>query len=129
MRFLSILHMPYINLSSLGQFLSKEEKSRNRSTLTHQGNALQYHYRRNIISDRPAMRRFKSQKYFLCEVAPSMMMTHRRSTTCPRLETIFEEGAFESLSRAKTTKFQNRSIYLLPVFLSFISYYFLLYRL
>lgn len=74
------------------------------------------------------MRSFMSQRYFVGEVAPSMMRSQRRCSSCPRLETIFEEGCSESSFGARTTVLHKRAVYLFPVFFSFISYI-LLYRL
>ncbi|KAH0995081.1 hypothetical protein GBA52_018945 [Prunus armeniaca] len=50
------------------------------------------------------------------EVAPPLMISHEKCSNSPKLETIVEEGSesFEIL--------QKRVVFLLPVFLSFISY-------
>lgn len=89
-----------------------------------------HHLRGVLLMAGSTMRRSKSQRYFLCEVAPSMMRWHRRCSSCPRLETISEEGtSSEGLSGARTTVLQTRAVYLLPIFLSFMSCYFLLYGL
>lgn len=55
------------------------------------------------------------------EVAPSTFVSYRRSSSCPKLETIIEEGSnpFES--------FPKRVLIILPFLISYGSY-FLLYR-
>ncbi|KAJ7968986.1 putative Transmembrane protein [Quillaja saponaria] len=57
------------------------------------------------------------------EVAPSLLITHERCSDFPKLEPIIEEGSefsFEVQGR--------RVLFLLPLFVSFFSYFFL-YRL
>ncbi|KAK4768338.1 hypothetical protein SAY87_003479 [Trapa incisa] len=64
------------------------------------------------------VRRLESQRYFTCEVAPSMlMMTRRRMegrcSRYPRMETILEEGHSEV--SAEAAAFQKGAIYFLPI--------------
>lgn len=56
------------------------------------------------------------------EVAPPLVISHQKPSQCPKLETIVEEGSesFEILPK--------QVVFLLPVFLSFVSY-FILHRL
>ncbi|KAI6703418.1 hypothetical protein NL676_012554 [Syzygium grande] len=56
------------------------------------------------------------------EVAPTLLLYHRRSSSSPRLETIFEEGSEEF-----QLVVNKRMLFILPVLFSLISY-FLLYR-
>ncbi|KAL3741474.1 hypothetical protein ACJRO7_017020 [Eucalyptus globulus] len=56
------------------------------------------------------------------EVAPTLLLSYRRSSSSPRLETILEEGSEEF--RLVVNK---RMLFILPVLFSLISY-FLLYR-
>ncbi|EOY27633.1 Uncharacterized protein TCM_029429 [Theobroma cacao] len=57
-----------------------------------------------------------------CEKAPALVISHKKSSTSPRLETIVEEGSELNFEFG-----QKMVFFLLPVFLSVISYI-LLYR-
>lgn len=50
------------------------------------------------------------------EVAPSPLISHRKASNAPKLETIFEEGS------EKMEATINKAIYLVPIILSFVSY-------
>ncbi|XVF87121.1 hypothetical protein PTKIN_Ptkin18bG0094000 [Pterospermum kingtungense] len=59
-----------------------------------------------------------------CEKAPALVISHKKPSSCPRLETIFEEG-----SELNFFKVGHRAVFslLVPVSISIISYV-LLYR-
>lgn len=64
------------------------------------------------------------------EVAPTLLITHQKSSKCPKLETIVEEGPgniMGSQISIEVAPISKRALFLLPVFVSFVSY-FLLYR-
>ena len=58
-----------------------------------------------------------------CEKAPALVISHKKPSTSPRLETIFEEGSELNLKVGQKTLY----FMLIPVSLSIISYV-LLYR-
>ncbi|PRQ29506.1 hypothetical protein RchiOBHm_Chr5g0014611 [Rosa chinensis] len=62
------------------------------------------------------------------EVAPTMLISqYQRTSKCPTLETIDEEGSTSSHNINFEIPATKRVLFLLPVFVSFASYYFLLY--
>lgn len=61
------------------------------------------------------------------EVSPKLVKyTRRKSSSSPKLETIVEEGC-DKISHEDNFLMSKRALFLLPVFVSFVSY-FLLYR-
>ncbi|TQD82505.1 hypothetical protein C1H46_031941 [Malus baccata] len=62
------------------------------------------------------------------EVAPTLFISHQKSSKCPELETIVEEaGPVGSQINVEILPFSKRALFLVPVIVSCVSY-FLLYR-
>ncbi|KAM1138531.1 hypothetical protein ACFX13_037192 [Malus domestica] len=62
------------------------------------------------------------------EVAPTLFISPQKSSKCPELETIVEEAVpAESQINIEIPPFSKRAMFLIPVFVSCVSY-FLMYR-
>ncbi|OAY29179.1 hypothetical protein MANES_15G124200v8 [Manihot esculenta] len=68
--------------------------------------------------------------YSFGEVAPAILISHRKSSSNPRLETIFEEVSYHTYSNddnLEVVDVPKRVVVVLPVVLA-LSLYFLLYK-